>query len=635
MKIYSQLAFGWKYNQGRHQAVIKKKSQVDFFLSIIIAFFIIFIVSQLLAHLDQSIRSPFNEKGLSFLNPFKVNSALAANEETLKMIQSQREINIVKGQGFTFEVGFKNMTNYTWPRTGNNSVDLKLAPPYNRETVVRHQFWRDAATPAWLKESEAKPGWLAYYQFALEAPKQAGVYTEKFVLVNYSTGHILEGSEFEITLNVWDSVNQFPKSQARNKNQVAYSAPATTTNSSSPAKATPAVATKNETATNATNAKIDDQGVVLTDQVILGRTCLDLSVKKFKITTTGVTAKTIEDCQRIGIDLTNNIYIDPADNPPVENSSQNNSSTTSTVPVTTQPVINNIQLSNEPIVRIGLFYSTEPFSIKANSAYIIKDKSQTILAQVPANAISQVTFNFTSKIYTLVANNQTTATSSYLRFESLNSNNVFEIVSYENRPGWNQNLNDNKFLGALEIRYAEATGRLWAINELGIESYLKGLAESSNDSPLEYQKALLTAARTYAMYHYNRGTKHADENFTLDATYDQVYKGYGSQSRLPNVVTAVDQTRGQIVTYNGELAITPYFSYSDGRTRSWEEVWGGSPKPWLVSVKEPDGYTKTTLYGHGVGLSAYGAILLADDYNYTYDQILKYYYTGTSLQKIY
>jgi stage II sporulation protein D len=41
------------------------------------------------------------------------------------------------------------------------------------------------------------------------------------------------------------------------------------------------------------------------------------------------------------------------------------------------------------------------------------------------------------------------------------------------------------------------------------------------------------------------------------------------------------------------------------------------------------------MYGHGVGLSAHGALHLAANYNYTYDQILKYYYTGIELKKIY
>jgi peptidoglycan hydrolase-like amidase len=134
--------------------------------------------------------------------------------------------------------------------------------------------------------------------------------------------------------------------------------------------------------------------------------------------------------------------------------------------------------------------------------------------------------------------------------------------------------------------------------------------------------------------HVQRGTKHADEFYTVDARYDQVYRGYGAEARDPNVVAAVDATRGQIVTYQGKLAITPYFSRSDGRTRSWGEVWyGGSQYPWLVSVPVPQDQGKT-LWGHGVGMSASGALGMANE-GKRYDQILGYFYQGTELRKAY
>ncbi len=605
MKIYTPTSFGWKYNQRKNKAVIKKKSQIDFVLSVIIAFFIILIISQILSYLDQTIRDPLARKSFSLLNPLIVNSANASDDEAFKMIQSHREINIVKGRGFTFEVGFKNKTNYTWMRTGPKSVDLKLAPPYNRATPLRHKFWRDAETPAWLKNEQAKPGWLAYYKFALEAPKQPGIYKEKFVLVSYGDGHVLSGSEFEIVLNVWDSAEQFAKKQKRiitNKNASKNSQP------------------KADSVTRSSRA------------VGLAEICLNIKPSDFEA---AVDQRLLDECLKIGIKVTKegasyiNLDSTPASLPSPDLEPDPEPSTNPLHDSAPAPVA-----SDGPIMRIGLFYTTEPVLITANSLYKVKDKSGDLLTTIPANIESQVVFNFSTKTYTLTTNGASLATSSYLRFESENQDNVFEIVSYENRPGWNSSLNDNKFLGNLEIRYASSTGRLWLINELPIETYLKGLAESSNSSPLEYQKALITAARTYAMHHYNRGTKHADEYFTLDARYDQVYKGYGSQIRLPKVVQAVEETKGQVVTYNGEIAITPYFSHSDGRTRDWEEVWGGSVA-WCRSVKEPEGYDRTTLYGHGVGMSARGALILAADHNYNFKQILKYYYTGIELKKIY
>ncbi len=606
MKIYNPISFGWKYNQKLEVAVTKKRSQFDFFISIVIAFLIIFVVAQVLAHLDGVIRSPFAGRNFSMLNPLQVNVAQAGNEEAFKLIQSHREINIVKGTGFTFEVGFKNKTNYTWKQTGSNSVDLKLAPPYSRQTQVRHQFWRDNQTPAWLKDNQAKSGWLAYYKFALEAPRESGVYTEKFVLVDYGDGHILSGSEFEITMNVWNDSSEFPKKGSKS-----------------------ALAPKSKPKKVTVQTPVPQPPKVeVTEQMYIGRKCLELDVKKFK--RDSVTEDLINDCLQIGIDLADNIYDDPV----VVPSTPTNNTNPTTVPATVVNDINSSVGSNGPLMRVGLYYTQEPIIITANTSFKVKDKNGNILASLNANQIAQTTFNFSNLTYNLVGNNST-STASYLSFEGANTNTVFEIKSLEQRPAWNTSLNDNTFLGDLEIRYANATGRLWVINEIELETYLKGLAESSNSSPLEYQKALIIGARTYAMYHYNRGTKHADENFIVDAKYDQVYRGYGTQQRLPTVSQAVEETRAQIVTYNGELAITPYFSHSDGRTRDWTEVWGGTGKPWLVSVDEPAGYSKTTLYGHGVGMSAYGAILLAADYNYTYDQILKYYYTGPSLKKIY
>src|SRR4029079_15806837 len=118
------------------------------------------------------------------------------------------------------------------------------------------------------------------------------------------------------------------------------------------------------------------------------------------------------------------------------------------------------------------------------------------------------------------------------------------------------------------------------------------------------------------------------ENFNVRNTdADQVYRGYSSEIRMPQFSKAVDETRGVIVTYNGKMVLTPYFSNSDGHTRAWEEVWGGSAKPWLKSVDDPF-CAGLKLWGHGVGLSARGAVGMANA-GTTYDQILKHYYTDT------
>jgi len=154
--------------------------------------------------------------------------------------------------------------------------------------------------------------------------------------------------------------------------------------------------------------------------------------------------------------------------------------------------------------------------------------------------------------------------------------------------------------------------------------------------PYEYLKAIVTAARTYAAYHINTGgLKHAGDNFILDdSANDQVYRGYNIELRSPKITQAVQETLGQMITYQGAVVVTPYFSRSDGRTRSWTEVFGGTAKPWLLSV--PDPYcTGMTLWGHGVGLSGTGARGMAQNENKTWTEILTHYYTGVEIKKIY
>jgi SpoIID/LytB domain protein len=187
---------------------------------------------------------------------------------------------------------------------------------------------------------------------------------------------------------------------------------------------------------------------------------------------------------------------------------------------------------------------------------------------------------------------------------------------------------------------------MWAINELPLESYLKGLAEVSNGQPPEYLKALITSARSYILWHTLRGGKHPNEHFDINATTDQVYRGYGFEQRSIDPIAAVTASAGQVITHPDALSqlnpegiiVAAYSSGTDGRTRSWQEVWNSGGFPWCLSVPDPYGIISnaTTLTGnHMVGLSAQGARGFATKENKTFDWILKYYYTGVNITKLY
>ena len=205
-------------------------------------------------------------------------------------------------------------------------------------------------------------------------------------------------------------------------------------------------------------------------------------------------------------------------------------------------------------------------------------------------------------------------------------------MSHEDRPVWDTTVNYNRFRGQIDVHYIPATGNLWVVEEVPTEDYMRGLAETSNGSPFEYQKALVTAARTYALYVRLIGGKHKTEYFDLNTTgNDQVYRGYVSELIRPQVAEAAAETMGKVVTYDGEIVVTPYFSQSDGRTRSWTEVWSSTDHPWLVSVPAP--YDEgLSLWGHGVGMSANDAFGRAKKLGESWTDILKHYYTGVEIR---
>ncbi|HUT22501.1 MAG TPA: SpoIID/LytB domain-containing protein [Candidatus Bipolaricaulota bacterium] len=287
--------------------------------------------------------------------------------------------------------------------------------------------------------------------------------------------------------------------------------------------------------------------------------------------------------------------------------------------------------STGPRIRVGLFYSDNAFEIKNTKAWQLFDSNNNTIASFAANEKLSATFDPSTNKYSYIKSDKSVSTSNYLILKNTN-NGIFEITSFENRPAWNTALNDNTFSGDLEIRHNDSKDRTWIINELPMEDYLRGIAETSNGSPIEYLKTMAVAARTYAYYHFTKATKHADEYYHVDATYDQVYRGYNVSLRLKDMQKAIDETNGIVATYEGKPIVAAYFSRSDGRTRSFKEVWNNDV-PYLVSVNCQFSEGKE-LWGHGVGIDAYDAYHRADETGAKYDQILKYYYSGITLEKI-
>jgi len=151
--------------------------------------------------------------------------------------------------------------------------------------------------------------------------------------------------------------------------------------------------------------------------------------------------------------------------------------------------------------------------------------------------------------------------------------------------------NGNRRLGHLDSGHplelniqGSAPSSLRAVVISDFETYLKGLDEVPGSWPQEAVKAQAVAARSYAVRALG---KHASSNFDIcDEVHCQYYRGYDKESDS-GWVRSVDATRGEVLTYAGQVAQCFYSSSCGGHTDNNEDVWGGSPVPYLRGVPDP------------------------------------------------
>ena len=256
------------------------------------------------------------------------------------------------------------------------------------------------------------------------------------------------------------------------------------------------------------------------------------------------------------------------------------------------------------------------------------------------------------------------------------------------------------------------------IDVVPFEEYVTGVlaGEMPTSFHIEALKAQAVAARSYVMkkMEYNKDRDYDVVDTIMNQVYlsDDYLRSVWKESyndKINKIKTAVIETKGEYISYNGDVAEAFFFSTSVGATENSGEIFSAQ-LPYLVSVSStwdeisPLYSTNKTIslkefynllglsysdtlnvekidttstgrvnkikingntftggqmidklnlrssffeitkdgenvvintkgYGHGVGMSQYGAEGMARA-GYTYDQILKYYYTGVEIKKI-
>ena len=131
--------------------------------------------------------------------------------------------------------------------------------------------------------------------------------------------------------------------------------------------------------------------------------------------------------------------------------------------------------------------------------------------------------------------------------------------------------------------------------EMDMDTYLVSvvLAEMPAYFEPEALKAQSVVARTYTQKAFITGGKHGDGSVCTRSNCCQAYipvedylgKG-GTQESVDKVSSAVLDTSGYVLTYEGNLIEATYFSCSGGMTEDAVAVWG-TDFPYLQSVASP------------------------------------------------
>ncbi|RXZ83446.1 stage II sporulation protein D [Paenibacillaceae bacterium] len=247
-----------------------------------------------------------------------------------------------------------------------------------------------------------------------------------------------------------------------------------------------------------------------------------------------------------------------------------------------------------------------------------------------------------------------------------------------------------------------------------LELYVRGVlaAEMPIEFELEALKAQAIAARTYIMKHRGReitDTQQHQVYLSMEKLLDY-WPEETAQANLDKLARAVEETKGQVITYKGEPIDASFFSTSNGFTENSEDYWGNElpylrsvASPWdkalspkyeqqttmkltdfnkklgigkqgnkdiqvldrtpghriksisiggkvfsgreirerlelassqfAIQIKGKEAIITTYGYGHGVGMSQWGANGMAMEGNAA-EQILKHYYTGITIEQV-
>lgn len=115
--------------------------------------------------------------------------------------------------------------------------------------------------------------------------------------------------------------------------------------------------------------------------------------------------------------------------------------------------------------------------------------------------------------------------------------------------------------------------------KLDLEDYVIGVVSCEMPASFEIEalKAMAVAARTYALYKLDTNSEYVLSSTTSDQCYSSLEKLKSRwkdkfESNYKRISLAVNETKGEYISYNDKPIYAAYFSISNGYTENSEDV---------------------------------------------------------------
>lgn len=373
----------------------------------------------------------------------------------------------------------------------------------------------------------------------------------------------------------------------------------------------------------------------------------------------------------------------------------------------------NSPINSQNVKYVPSFKGSITYVIESNNNMENSDETENVINEVDENSIENVQSEISNKQNTnnTISNQSSDKGTSSVNQSTNNPTNTNQSVNNtQSTEQTNSNTSSTTLPSGPTVTVHRSNGSVITID---LEEYVIGVvaAEMPASFSVEALKAQSVIARTYALKAQSTGKTLTDTVSTqayIDTNQMQAKWGSSYSTYYNKIKNAVESTKGECLTYNGNYIEALYHSTNNGKTESSLDVFGNY-YPYLISVsseydKSASSYLRSVTmdlntmssklginltsdsiieilsytdgsnikeiniagstftgkvvreilglrsadfdivisgntanittrgYGHGVGMSQYGANGMANA-GYGYKNILSHYYPGTTLKK--